>query len=139
MEDAVEGTVAYVAYLLAPAPARPLYHARLMGGWVTASEWAVITPDLDVYVEDICLENPDLVDVRFSPGQGRTPVSLNGQRICDVAALAEDTRADLVGGGAPHGGRRAASTRDCSSASPAGGGAPARPGPQPPGTPNTGW
>ena len=42
------------------------HHARLVGGHVENDEYAVVSPDFDVFVEQLSLNNADLEGIRFS-------------------------------------------------------------------------
>ena len=49
------GGMAYVEY----AGYAGVNHARLLLSLVAGSEWVILTPDHDIYVEDLRPENPD--------------------------------------------------------------------------------
>jgi len=60
----------------------PEWHVRLVLSWVGAGDYVVLTPDGDIYIEQLDSNNVDLSGIRYSDG-GSTPVGLAGQPIYD--------------------------------------------------------
>ena len=52
-----------------------LWHMRFLVFHVQTTEYIVVTPDFDIYVEDISLANPDLVGVRSLLPGGAFPLA----------------------------------------------------------------
>ena len=72
------GTYAYVAYGDDPA----LFHERLVLAWVNEGEYVVMSPDADVFIEQLDAANPDLVALRFGTTDRALPHGLgNGAQI----------------------------------------------------------
>lgn len=59
-----EGDLAFLDYGEAP----PCIHTRLVGAHLTGNLYMIITPDLDIYEEELSDQNPDLA--AFFPGLG---------------------------------------------------------------------
>ena len=57
------------------------FHARLLLHRLRGSEWIIVTPDYDVYVEDISAGNPDLDAVRVANVDGSAPIGLRDRDI----------------------------------------------------------
>eukprot|EP00974_Lingulodinium_polyedra_P106078 10268196-Lingulodinium_polyedra.AAC.1 len=68
-----QGREVYVRYA-----GHPLYHRRHLVARVEWATWVVLTPDFDLYLEELSLRNEDLADVRVIPEDGRPPVGLEG-------------------------------------------------------------
>ena len=56
------------------------WHQRLVTGHVAASEYVVVTPDFEMFVEELSLGNPDLGGLRV-PGVGEDAVGLPQEHI----------------------------------------------------------
>ncbi|CAK0802220.1 unnamed protein product, partial [Prorocentrum cordatum] len=84
MSSLAPGTYAFVQYN-DPAD-NGLWHERLILGWVTASEYIVMTPDGDVFIEQLDSANADLSGIRFSPSSGGLPAGLAGVPLYRFAA-----------------------------------------------------
>ena len=64
--DQVRGRFALVHYGIR---GDPTWHARLLLGHVTGGEWVILTPDGDIYAEDLGFNSADIADWRiFEPG-----------------------------------------------------------------------
>eukprot|EP00438_Fugacium_kawagutii_P025699 Skav229290 [mRNA] locus=scaffold544:87897:88883:+ [translate_table: standard] len=61
------GDVCYVQY------GEAVVHERLLGCHIHNSTWAIVTPDWDVYDEQMEAGNPDLTFFAYGGGLGRTP------------------------------------------------------------------
>jgi len=71
-----EGSYAYLTY-----DGHPLVHERLLGAWVNQSEYVVVTPDLDFFIEHIDSQNVDLSSLRLGNRAGDLPYGLAGMRL----------------------------------------------------------
>ncbi|CAK0818286.1 unnamed protein product, partial [Prorocentrum cordatum] len=71
-----------------------LYHERILLAWVVDSLFIVITPDFDVYIEQIDASNPDLEALRVSDHAGSIPFGLTGAQLYRFRA--RPAGADLV-------------------------------------------
>ena len=68
--------------LLEYAVAGPrLWHERMLLEWIGGEEYVVVTPDRDVYIEDISLTNSDLRTIRVRPGPGLLPDGVVGAEV----------------------------------------------------------
>lgn len=110
------GTIFFVSYGEVP----PCVHTRLLLAHVEEHDYAIATPDMDVYIETIHPSNPDLTSCVQSTANGGVPAGVNRRhvyafspmtaaeyaRLCDLGrreADAEKIRRGLhvgVGGGA---------------------------------------
>lgn len=70
------GTMTYVCYV-----GEDLYHERLVVGWVEASEYVILTPDFDLYIEQLDAGNGDLGGLRVGDAAGTVPLGLSGADI----------------------------------------------------------
>ena len=84
MSSLAPGTYAFVQYN-DPAD-NGLWHERLILGWVSGSEYIVMTPDGDVFIEQLDSANADLSGIRFSPSSGGLPAGLTGAPLYRFAA-----------------------------------------------------
>ena len=74
------GTYAYVRYD-EQGPPGELWHERLILSWVVASLYVVLTPDYDMFIEQLDVANADLSGLRFGAPGGGLPVGLAGGRV----------------------------------------------------------
>ena len=75
--DFEEGDFALVDYGQIPR----LWHQRFLAARVINSEFLVATPDFDMYVEDISLQNNDFEGLRRMIGFGQPPPGLGGATV----------------------------------------------------------
>ena len=81
-------------FLQYDVPGQVLWHERLLLAHCRGEEYAIVTPDQDVYIEEISLSNSDLRAIRIgAPGGGR-PI---GVRAGQIHALPAFTPAQLAG------------------------------------------
>jgi len=52
------------------------WHTRVLLHQVAGTLWVILTPDYDIYEEDINLANPDLVDLHYCGPQGAVPARI---------------------------------------------------------------
>lgn len=64
-----------------------LWHERLVAEHVSGDSYIVITPDSDVYMEDLGLLNGDLRSIRVRPGPGLLPGGMAGANIYSLPAF----------------------------------------------------
>lgn len=92
------GTMAYVSYV----GDGDLFHERLAVGWVEVSEYVVLTPDFDWYIEQLDAGNGELSGLRVGDTSGAVPLGLTGEDVYSfqvrpsgaaLDALAVDARA----------------------------------------------
>jgi hypothetical protein len=81
MSMLLPGQYAYVSY----EGEADLWHVRLVLAWVEGSEYVIITPDFDIYIEALAADNEDLSGIRLAGVGGEMPFGLAGQRIHDFA------------------------------------------------------
>ncbi|CAK0893356.1 unnamed protein product [Prorocentrum cordatum] len=80
-----------------------LWHERLIMGWISGAEYVVMTPDGDVFIEQLDSASRDLSGVRFSPVTRGLPAGLAGARLRRFAAQpAGADLAALLAEGASH-------------------------------------
>eukprot|EP00959_Pyramimonas_sp_CCMP1952_P183498 3836727-Pyramimonas_sp.AAC.1 len=58
-----------------------LYHERIILCWVSASEYVVVSPDLDIFIEQIDAANADLQGLRLGSSDGRLPFGMAGMQV----------------------------------------------------------
>jgi len=59
-----------------------LWHCRLLLAHAGASQWCILTPDLDIYIEDLNpLTNGDITSVRPRPGPGIVPFGIRPAQV----------------------------------------------------------
>ena len=77
------------------------HHARLVGAHVENDEYAVVSPDFDVYVEQLSLNNADLEGIRFSASLDVRPrgVPAAGSVLYTFAPLAAADVSELLAEG----------------------------------------
>ena len=80
-----EGDICFVNYGEVP----PCIHARLVGAHVHADTWVIITPDFDIYEEQLSNMNPDYTAFHHGgPGLGAAvPAGLNPAHVYSFAAM----------------------------------------------------
>lgn len=66
------GQLVYVRY------DEPLWHARLLLAVVRDATWVILTPDLDMYAEELSSANLDIYGIRVGRADGALPLSLRG-------------------------------------------------------------
>lgn len=64
-----------------------LWHERLVAEHISGDNYIVITPDSDVYMEDLGLLNGDLRSIRVRPGPGLLPGRMAGANIYGLPAF----------------------------------------------------
>ncbi|CAE7443371.1 unnamed protein product [Symbiodinium sp. CCMP2592] len=69
------------ALLLYDVPGPTLWHERLLLQRLDGEEFAVLTPDGDVYIEQLSLQNEDLVGLRLLPRGGAMPVGVRAANL----------------------------------------------------------
>lgn len=98
-------------------PRPKLWHERIVAEHVTGENYIVITPDQDVYMEELSLLNTDIRAIRVKPDANTLPAGVRGNNVYPIpnwpaATLAnlmdearrtadQERRAGAVGGGAP--------------------------------------
>ena len=118
------GDYAYMQYI-----GQVLYHTRLLIGHIGGNEFAIVTPDFDVYIEEIHNTNPDVSDVRLGNANGALPVGVTAATVYNFTpAVGMNQRRLLLTEGA----RLADAERIARGLPPAGGAPPAPPGGGPP-------
>lgn len=70
------GTMTYVAYV-----GEDVFHERLVVGWVESSEYVILTPDFDLYIEQLDAGNGELSGLRVGDTLGTVPLGLAGADI----------------------------------------------------------
>ena len=71
------GTSAYVWY----RGGDPYYHERIVLGWVEEGEYVVLTPDGDIFIEQLDAANVHLDALRIGTSDGTLPFGLDDRRI----------------------------------------------------------
>ena len=84
------GRRAYLEYSAEPG----LLHERIIAGHVQNDEYVVVTPDFDIFVEQVSAHNVDLDGCRIGPAGGGRPVGLGGAQVYGFGAIAPN---DLQG------------------------------------------
>ena len=62
-----------------------LFHERLILSWVDGGEYVVLTPDSDVFIEQLDAGNADLFGIRFGDALGSVPHGLIGHQVYSFA------------------------------------------------------
>jgi hypothetical protein len=76
--DLQPGRIALVCYDI---DGPDMWHERMLTGHVTADEWVVLSPDLDMFTEALSVTgNPDLRRVRFRTPLGALPPGIPAAR-----------------------------------------------------------
>ena len=88
------GEIAYLRYHGDPG----VVHTRVIVGQVQDDEYMIITPDYDIYVEELAMHNPDLAYLWRSP-DGRVPRGLPGHQIYGFAPMTAAEYARLMQAG----------------------------------------
>lgn len=88
------GEIAYLRYHGDPG----VVHTRLIAGRVQDDEYMIITPDHDIYVEELAMHNPDLAYLWRSP-DGRVPRGLPGHQIYGFSPMTAAEYARLMQAG----------------------------------------
>ena len=70
----------YVWLLYAP-PDDDMFHERLILAWVVRAEYIVLTPDFDMFIEQVDSNNADLSGLRFGDHSGTLPFGLTGAAV----------------------------------------------------------
>ncbi|CAK0841452.1 unnamed protein product [Prorocentrum cordatum] len=58
-----------------------LYHERIILSWVSASEYVVVSPDLDIFIEQIDAASADLQGLRLGSSDVRLPFGMAGMQV----------------------------------------------------------
>ena len=74
-----DGRRAFVRYRVREA----LFHCRALLWCVTDAHWMVLTPDHEMFMEEMAVTNGDLNDVVFCNGGDQMPPALAGRRVYD--------------------------------------------------------
>lgn len=82
-----------VALLEYDVGGRRVIHERLILAHFSGDEYAIVTPDRDVYIEEMAVTNSELRSFRLRPGPGVLPPGVNA---ADVYALPAFSAADLA-------------------------------------------
>eukprot|EP00434_Breviolum_minutum_P014623 symbB.v1.2.012892.t1/scaffold898.1/size154235/12 len=53
-----------------------LYHERLVAEWIREELYVVVTPDRDVYAEDLSISNPDIRTLKMKPSDRGLPAGV---------------------------------------------------------------
>lgn len=64
-----------------------VWHERVVLAWVAGAEYIVLTPDGDVFIEQLDSANADLSGVRYAPTSGGVPAGLAGAQLYRFALL----------------------------------------------------
>ena len=59
----------------------PLCHERLVLAWIEQGEYVVLTPDGEIYIEQLDAGNVDLDGIRYARAGGGLPFGLAGQQL----------------------------------------------------------
>lgn len=70
----------------------PVWHSRALLAHAGGDDWAILTPDLDVYIETMSLANPDFTDFVYCGPTGAIPMRINPGHVYAFRPL---TPADL--------------------------------------------
>ena len=73
-----------------------LWHERFVLGHVEATEYLIMRPDHDIYVEQLDFENDELSGFRLTLGDGRLPFGVDGRRVHRLPAFAAGEKAQLL-------------------------------------------
>ena len=60
------------------------------------STWVIVTPDADVYAENLALNSPDISRWRFRPGPAGVPFGIDVADVYDFAAPPSDQQLDAT-------------------------------------------
>lgn len=71
------GSLAYINYGELPRT----IHCRLLLSEVQGSEWIILTPDGDIYCEDLSQHNPDVVQIWLGPPNGSLPAGVSSRSV----------------------------------------------------------
>lgn len=63
-----------------------LYHERLVAEHVSGEQYIVITPDEDIYMEELSLLNPDLRSLRVKPSDAVLPGGIGAGEVYPLPA-----------------------------------------------------
>lgn len=86
-----DGNYVYLLY-----DGNPLWHERIVLSWVTGSTYVVLSPDADLFLEQVDVSNVDLDGLRLGAPGGGLPYGLRGQSIYAFASP-RPSGADLAG------------------------------------------
>ena len=75
----------------------PCWHTRILLARVTDISWVILTPDYDIYAEELSIHNPDLIDFEYLGSNANPPARIPlaqvyGFQPMDPAALANFMR-----------------------------------------------
>lgn len=65
----------------------PVWHARALLAHAGNNDWAILTPDHDVYVETLAPDNPDFTDFHYCGMNGAVPARINPAHIYGFAGM----------------------------------------------------
>ena len=71
------GSLAYINYGEVPRT----IHCRLLLAEVQGSEWMILTPDGDIYPEDLSDQNPDVTQIWYGPPNGALPAGVSARSV----------------------------------------------------------
>lgn len=72
------------------------YHERLIGGHVERDEYLVVTPDMDMYAEQLSGNNPDLFALRMGGAGGLLPFGIQAGDVYGFGAITAAERAAIL-------------------------------------------
>jgi hypothetical protein len=76
---------------------RPVcWHTRLLLAPVSGSSWLILTPDYDMYEEDLSLQNSDLVDFEYLGASANPPPRIPAGSIYGFAPMDPATLANYL-------------------------------------------
>eukprot|EP00974_Lingulodinium_polyedra_P040124 3850693-Lingulodinium_polyedra.AAC.1 len=73
-----------------------LYQERMLGALVRDQVWAVVTPDLDVYIEDLDARNPAVARVRWMGPRFQLPPGIAADSVVAFGVLPAALRRRLL-------------------------------------------
>jgi hypothetical protein len=73
-----------------------MFHERLVIGYVAGSEYVVVTPDFDIFVEQLDLANADLSAIRFPTTGGGLPIGIQAGGIYQFAQMSAGEKSALL-------------------------------------------
>lgn len=71
-------------------------HARILLAHVDAGEWLIVTPDADVYIEDLSTSSNEIHSWVRRPRDGSLPFGLDGAGIYDFGDRPTPEQLDLL-------------------------------------------
>lgn len=58
-----------------------LYHERFVAEWVRDETYVVVTPDRDIYAEDLSISNPDIRTLKLKPSDRGLPAGVGAGEV----------------------------------------------------------